>query len=207
MKTFSEKELADFLTKHRDEWWTPNEIAKENKVDIRTIKTMIKRLSYSLGETYTSVESSNDYHRRWIYAHSLSSTAYRGFRIETVERRRIYAVRMVKDIPWSTAKVDEKISGIQKSISVLQSVETEKFEEIVSQKDFYCKELEKFMSASYRNSFSKHLDQAAAEGDSKAIEELKEKAEWIKKYRIESLNKELAELHEIKEKLDQHGEY
>lgn len=57
MKTFSENELADFLTEHRDEWWTPNEIAKEKKVDIRTIKTMIKRLSYSLNETYTGIEA------------------------------------------------------------------------------------------------------------------------------------------------------
>jgi hypothetical protein len=202
MKTFSEKELADFLTKHEDEWWTPNEIAKENKVDIRTIKNVIKRLSYSLSETYTGVEASNDLYRGWIYADSLSSTAYRGFRIEVVERRRIYAVRMVKDVPWSTAKVDEKISGIQKRISVLQSMQTEKFEEIASHKDLYWKELEQYMSISERDRFSKHMNQATADGNLEAIEELKKEAGYIKKQRIESLNEELAKLHEIKEKLD-----
>ena len=201
MKPFSEKELADFLTKHQDEWWTPNEIAKENKVDIRTIKNDIKRLNYSLSETYTGIEASNDLYRGWIYADSLSSTAHRGFRIEVVERRRIYAVKMVKDVPWSTAKVDEKISGIQKKISVLQSMQTEKFEEIASQKDLYWAELQQ-LSPSDRDTFSKYLNQATADGNLEAIEELKKEARYIKKQSIESLNRDLAKLYEIKEKLE-----
>jgi hypothetical protein len=201
MKTFSEKELVDFLIKHQDEWWTPNEIAKENKVDIRTIKNIIKRLNYSLSETYTSIEALNDPYESWIYANSLSSAAYRGFRIEVVERRRIYAVRMVKDIPWSTAKVNEKISGIQKNISVLQTMKTEKFEEIASQKDLYWAEGQ-HLSQYYSDRFSKYLDRATADGNLEAIEKLQEGVKYIKKYRIESLNKDLTELYEIKEKLE-----
>jgi predicted transcriptional regulator len=190
MQRFFESDLADFLIEHENEWWTPYEVAQESKVDIRTIKNGVKTLSLSLSGGFED----------WRYEYSLEDTAHRGFRIEVVQRRRIYAARMVKDLKWSIAKLDEEIGEVRRQLSVVQRIRADCLEEIVSEKELFM-ESASHLSPSDRDEFSKFLSRAVNDGDPEAFRKLKGEAEYIKERRIEWLNEKLDKLSKIKGKL------
>lgn len=196
MQRFFESDLADFLIKHENEWWTPYEVAHESKVDIRTIKNGVKTLSLSLSGSFED----------WRYERSLEDTAHRGLRIEVVQRRRIYAARMVRDLKWSIAKLGEEIAEVRRQLSAVQSMRADDLEEIVSGRELFM-ESAPHLSPSDRNEFSKFLSRAVNGGDPEAFRELKRKAEYIKDRRIEGLNEKLDKLSKIKGKLTHTSTY
>jgi len=97
-------DLASFLQFHEGQWFSPYEIARETKHDIRVIKNNISRL------------------QRTSYW-----TAYDGFRLDVAERgKRIYAIRMVRDIENSVKQVDAEIEKIKGSdYKSIEEIETD----------------------------------------------------------------------------------
>jgi len=84
-------DLETFLKEHEGEWWTPYEIGKELKVDIRTVKNTIRMLD-----------------RR------PSKTTYEGWRLDIAERGdRLYVVRIVRDIEDSKSRIRAEISEVE----------------------------------------------------------------------------------------------
>lgn len=82
--------ISKFLKEHEGEWYTPHEIAKELKSDIRTVKNDILRLRYRHYET-----------------------TYKGYRLDVAERRRIYAIRMIKDVAGSIRIIEEEMAEVR----------------------------------------------------------------------------------------------
>jgi len=100
---FTTLNLENFLKEHIGEWWTPSEIGKELGVDLRTVKNVI-----------------------W----KLDSTIPKGWRLDMAERgKRLYCVRMVRDIEGSDNVIKAEISdvkdsriGVHKSSEITQTL-------------------------------------------------------------------------------------
>ena len=80
-------DLEKFLKEHKGEWWTPHEIKTELGGDIRTVYNVIRSLI----------------RRPW-------EMTKKGWRLDVAERRRIYCVRMVRDIGGSDNLMKDEIS-------------------------------------------------------------------------------------------------
>ena len=120
-------DLDKFLKEHIGEWYTPHEIAKEWKSDIRTVKNCIRIL------------------RNRPY-----ELTCEGYRLEVAERRRLYALRTVKDAEASIKKVEEEIAEVKR-------IRGEDLESIVKDQNL----IEKHSGCiAERDTFRRYLDQA-----------------------------------------------
>jgi len=92
-------DLTKFLKEHTGEWFTPHEIAKESNSDIRTVKNDIRIL------------------RNRPY-----ETTYEGYSLEIAERRRLYALRIIKDVEHSIKLIQKEIVEVEKIGEDLESI-------------------------------------------------------------------------------------
>jgi hypothetical protein len=155
-----------FLRKHDGEWWSPNEIAKAMKSDIRTTKNRINA------------------HRYLPYY-----TTYEGWRLEVAERgKRIYAVRLMLDLEGSRAKISAEISEVQ-------GLPEENLEDIVSQKDLILKHagIRMYRHMFLRYLGKTQLNPNSDIGLNNH-EKLTRTIQSSKKYKLKSLNEYLAKL-------------
>jgi hypothetical protein len=155
-----------FLRKHEGEWWTPNEIAKAMKSDIRTTKNRIN-----------------------ANRHRLYYTTYEGWRLDVAERgKRIYAVRLMQDVEGSRAKINAEIAEAQ-------GLPEENLEDIVSHKDLILKHArsratrDAFLRYLDKTQLNPHSDI----GLNNHVK-LTQTIQNLKKYELDSLNEYLAKL-------------
>ena len=158
------RSLINFLREHEGEWWSPNEIAKEIKSDIRTTKNGITA------------------NRLWHYY-----TFYEGWRLDVAERgKRIYAVRAIRDLEGSRAKIKADISEVQ-------GWPEENLEDIAS----HTVSILRYANLAEHESFQRYLKKAQnpeSKIRSDNHEKLTKIIQSIKKYRLDNLNKYLSNL-------------
>ena len=159
-------DLVHFLSGHVGEWWTPNETAKAMKSDIRTIKHAIRLC------------------QQYPY-----QTTYKGWRLDVAERgKRIYAVRLMRDVEGSKAKISALIAEVQ-------GIPEENLEDIISHKNLI---LEHAGPIVIRDSFLRYLDKTRLNPSSDIgannHEKLTGTIRSLKKLQLDSLNEILAEL-------------
>ncbi len=159
-------DLDKFLKEREGEWWTPYEIKKEMGSDIRTVKNVIRRLS----------------RRPW-------ETTYKGWRLDIAERRkRLYVVRMVKDVEGS-----EKL--LKAEISEVESIPDDRLDDIIINRDLILKNIDTIVT---RDAFLSYLERAKYHYKSKIrlrnLEKLKEIVKGIKEYRLKQLKEYLKDL-------------
>ena len=150
-----------FLKEHEGELWSPNEIAKALKSDIRTTKNRIN--ANRLLPYYTS---------------------YRGWRLDVAERgKRIYAVRLMRDLEGSRARIKADISEVQ-------GLPEENLEDIVGQKELILKHVG---TGLHRDEFLRCLNETLLDPDSDvgriSHEKLTQVIQSIKKYKIDYIQK------------------
>lgn len=155
-----------FLREHGGEWWSPNEIAKATKSDIRTTKNGIRA-------------------NRIMHYY----TTYEGWRLEVAERgKRIYALRMILDLEGSRAEINAEMSEVQ-------DLPEENLEDIVSQRDLILKHVgalmyrDKFLIYLGKAQLSPNND-IGLNNHAKLTQIIQE----IKKEKLDSLNEYLANL-------------
>ena len=155
-----------FLRKHEGEWWTPNEVAKALKSDIRTTKSRIH--ANRLRPYYTS---------------------YEGWRLDVAERgKRIYAVRMMRDLEGSRARIKADISEVQ-------GLPEENLDDIVSNQNLILKHAgAKFEMDLFQRYLSKTLLDPNSDIGRNNHEKLTHMIREIKKDRIDDLEKYLEKL-------------
>ena len=159
-------DLDKFLKEREGEWWTPYEIKNELGSDIRTVKNVIRRLS----------------RRPW-------ETTYKGWRLDIAERgKRLYVVRMVRDIEGSENLIKAEISEVER-------IPVDSLENIFKNRDLILRHVETIAS---RDAFLSYLERVRHHEKSKIrlrnLEKLKECVNGIKEKKLESLNDYLDDL-------------
>ncbi len=159
-------DMDTFLKEREGEWWTPYEIKKALGSDIRTVKNVIRRLSL----------------RPW-------ETTYKGWRLDVAERgKRLYVVRMVKDVEGS-----EKL--LKAEISEVESIPVDSLENICKNRDLILKHIDTIAT---RDAFLSYLERTRYHDKSKIrlrnLEKLKEIVKGIKEYRLKQLKEYLKDL-------------
>ena len=157
------RDLDKFLKEREGEWWTPYEIKNELGSDIRTVKNVIRRLS----------------RRPW-------ETTYKGWRLDVAERgKRLYVVRMVRNIEGSENLIKAEISEVER-------IPVDSLENIFNNQDLILKNINTIVS---RDAFLSYLERAKHHDKSKIrlrnLEKLKGVIQDIKEDRLKELNEYL----------------
>lgn len=163
-------DLDKFLKDHIGEWFTPHEIAKESNSDIRTVKNCVRSLRYRHYET-----------------------TYKGYRLEIAERRRLYALRIVKDVEHSINLVQEEMLEVEKIGEDLKS--------IIRDQNLIVKHSSCIAD---RDTFIKYLDKARYHHNEKIrqrnLEKLKLRVQSIKSEKTKMLESLIETLKAMQEK-------